>query len=544
MARTPRYDETVAWLRKLCDAAPELEILTIGKSPEGRDLWMVVATHAPAFTPQALHAWGKPILLAQAGIHAGEIDGKDAGMMLLRDLSVSGARRALLDGASFLFIPIFNVDGHERFSAFTRINQRGPVESGWRTTSRNLNLNRDYTKADAPEMRALLGALAAWEPDLYLDLHVTDGVDYQYDITWGYNGAAGYSPATVGWLDRELTPALQRDLKAMGHVPGPLVFPVDARDLGKGITAGMAPPRFSNGYGDVRHLPSVLVENHSLKAYEQRVLGTYVLLESTLRVLAARGEALRAAVDADRALRPAQVTLEWKAQGKTPGEIEFLGIESHLGISPVTGGLRAEWTGKPVTLRVPYVQETEPRTRVRRPRAYWIPPAWGEVVERLQLHGVKMQRLDAAREVEVEAYRLVDVKLDSVPFEGRVRVRAACHAERRRETFAAGSVRVPTDQPLGDLAVLLLEPESPDSFFQWGFFDECLQPTEYVEGYIMEPMAERMLSESGELRQAYTRKLIEDPKFEADPSARLQWFYRQTPFSDERAMLYPVGRED
>jgi len=543
LERTPRYDDTIAWLRRLSDAAPELEMVSLGRSPEGRDIWMVVATHAGTFTPEALRASGKPLLCVQAGIHAGEIDGKDAGMMLLRDLSVRGTQRALLDGASFLFVPILNVDGHERFSAFSRINQRGPVECGWRTTARHLNLNRDYTKADAPETRAMLRALDTWAPDLYVDVHVTDGIDNQYDITFGYNGAHGHSPAIAAWLDGELAPALRRDLQAMGHIPGSLVFAVDGRDLSRGIFNWTAGPRFSNGYGDARHLPTVLVENHSLKSYSQRVLGTSVFLASALRTLGARGGELRAAVATDRARRPAEVVLDWKPPDSPPPPIEFLGVESRVVPSAISGGSRVEWTGKPVRLSVPCITASEPAARVRRPRAYWVPGIWSEVIERLAVHGIHMQRLEAQREVDVEVYRIADARLDSAAYEGRARVHARLELEKRRQTFSAGSVRVPTDQALGDLAVLLLEPESDDSFFQWGFVLEALQPSEYVEDYIMEPMAEKMLAESAELRQAFAAKLASDPKFAADSEARLRWFYRQTPFFDTEGQIYPVARE-
>ncbi|MFP5247209.1 MAG: M14 family zinc carboxypeptidase, partial [Thermoanaerobaculia bacterium] len=181
---TPRYDETVAYLKRLVAAAPQLKMVSLGKSGEGRDVWMVIASKERVFTPEGLRK--KPILFAQAGIHAGEIDGKDAGLMLLRDMTVRGTKRELLDGANFLFVPIFNVDGHERFNRFTRINQRGPEEVGWRTNARNLNLNRDYMKADSPEMHAMIRALDTWQPDLYVDLHVTDGADYQYDVTFGW----------------------------------------------------------------------------------------------------------------------------------------------------------------------------------------------------------------------------------------------------------------------------------------------------------------------------------------------------------------------
>ena len=540
---TPRYDETVAWLHKLCDAAPELEMVSIGRSPEGRDLWMVIASRA-GFSPEALRAGGRPTVLVQAGIHAGEIDGKDAGMMLLRDLTAGRRLADLLDNVNLLFVPIFNVDGHERFSAFTRINQRGPAEGGWRTTSRNLNLNRDYAKLDAPETRAMVQTIVSWDPDLYVDLHVTDGGDAQYDITWGYNGAIGWSPASGAWLERTLSPALRAALTAAGHVPGPFDWYLDDNDRSQGLVNATSPPRFSNGYGDARHLPTMLVENHSLKPYNQRVLGTYVLLESTLRTAGKEVTALRGAIAADRARRSPQLVLDWKWPSE-PGKrfMDYRGIASRLTPSPISGGLRVEWLGTPQVMHLPVADQDQPATKARRPAAYWIPPTWGEVADRLELHGIHVERQTTAHEVDVELYRINSAKLDSVPFEGHVHVTPHVAIERQRRTFGAGSVRVPTNQPLGDLAMLLLEPESSDSFFQWGFFDAVLQPTEYVEAYIMEPMAERMLAENAELRAAFESKLQKDPAFAASSRERLQWFYKQTPFWDSEARLYPVGRE-
>jgi murein tripeptide amidase MpaA len=541
--RTPRYEETVAWLRRLVAAAPELHLLSLGKSAEGRDLWMVVASRERARTPQALRASGKPTLLVQAGIHAGEIDGKDAGLMLLRDLTVTGTRRALLDGANLLFVPIYNVDGHERFHAFTRVNQRGPREAGWRTTARNLNLNRDYTKMDAPETRAMVRALNEWDPDLYMDVHVTDGADYQYDVTFGHHGARGWSPAIGAWLDRVYLPGVSRDLAAMGHVPGSFVWPLDDGDLGKGIVNAFATPRFSTAYADVRHLPSVLIENHSLKPYRQRVLGTYVLLESTLALLAREGAALRGAMAADRARRAPRVALDWKAREGAADTREFAGVEWRVEPSAVAGGTRVVWMGRPKTLQLSVVHMDAPKVQATRPRAYWIHAGWPEVIERLEAHGLQVERIAAPREVEVESYRLRDAKLETEPFEGHVRVTATPVVERRRERWPAGSARVSTDQPLGDLAMVLLEPASPDSFFQWGFFHEVLQPTEYTEAYIMDPMAEAMLAEDAALKTEYDAAVRADPKLAADPKARLAWFHARTPFADDRHLLLPVGRE-
>jgi hypothetical protein len=540
---SPSYDETVAWLGKLATATPQVKLVSLGKSPEGRDLWLVIASAEGAATAAELHRSGKPVLLAQAGIHSGEIDGKDAGLMLLRDLTVTGRLRHLLDRASFLFVPILSVDGHERRSPYGRINQRGPTHTGWRTNARNLNLNRDYAKLDTVELRLLVGALGDFRPDLYLDLHVTDGEDYQHDITYGWNERQTYSPAIGAWLGKVLRPALDRDLMAQGHLPGPLIFGLDSSDFAAGIAGFESSPRFSTGYGDARHLPTVLVENHSLKPFRQRVLGTYVLLQSALEILGEHGQELRSAVAADRARRPAQVPLTWRLPQAPEEQIELHGIEQRVAPSPVSGTLRVQWTGVPRTYRLPYLRPGAPEVVVERPHAYLVPPSWGDVIERLELHGIALQVLPEAVEIEVEMYRLVDPKLAPAPFEGRVPVTAATTVERRRERFPAGTVRVSTDQPLGDLAVVLLEPASPDSFFWWGFFHEVLSRTEYAEGYLMEALAERMLAEDPALAAEFAARLKGDPAFRGDPRARLDWFYQRTPYYDDRYLLYPVAWE-
>ena len=540
--RTPRYDETIAYLKRLVAAAPELRLVSLGKSPDGREVWMVIASKERAFTPEGLRATGKPTLFAQAGIHAGEMDGKDAGLMLLRDMTVRGTKRALLDRANFLFVPILSVDGHERFSRYSRINQRGPVESGWRTNAQNLNLNRDYGKLDAPETRAVVAALGRWKPDLYLDLHVSDGLDHQYDVTHIFNGPHAWSPAVARWLEQRWVPRTSRDLEAMGHIPGPYLELMET-DPSKGVLGGLtAPIRFSQGYGNARHLPTVIVETHSLKPYAQRVLGTYVLLESTLALVGGEWKTLRQAVREDEAGRPTEVTLDWKDSGK-PGTITFKGIEFRVSDSPISGGQRVEWTGKPAEISVPLHRLDAAKATARRPAAYWVPAAAADVIERLAIHGIRMEPLATAREVDVEMDRFSDVTFESEPFEGRIRVTAKATPEKRLERFAPGSVRVPTDQPLGTLAMLLLEPASPDSFFQTGFFHWALQRAEYAEGYVMEPTAERMLAEDPALRAEFERALRDDPKLAASREQRLDWFYRRTPFFDERWRLYPVARE-
>ncbi len=545
---SPTYDETIAWLRKLCAASPLVSMTEFGRTAQGRALYMVIATKEKEHTPGALLAGGRPALLAQAGIHSGEIDGKDAGLMLLRDIAFGG-RDALLDHASLLFIPVLNADGHERASPWNRANQRGPARMGWRTTAQNLNLNRDYVKADAPETRALLMLLNTWQPALYLDIHVTDGLDYQYDITFthhGREGEAAWSPKCGAWLDRVYSPAVNAALKAQGHVPlNFYVSPHDRRDFTRGLEIAHAGPRFSHGYGDLRHLPSVLIETHSLKGYRQRVLGTAVLLASTLETLGRDGAALQAAIAADRAMRTSEVVVTWE-KGGTPGAMDFLGVDFETWLSPVSGMEEVRWLGRARTFPNLTVFKDKPGLRAKRPAAYWVPVTKPEVIERLKAHGIRLEVQEGARTLEVEMYRLLDPSPVGglQPFESRHPLKlAGVKTENRNESFPAGSVRVPTDQPLGDLAVMMLEPQGADSLFAWGFFNETLQRTEYIEGYVIAPLAEKMLAADPELKKEFEAKLAADKAFAADPAARLQWFYTRSKFADERFQLYPVGIE-
>lgn len=211
--------------------------------------------------------------------------------------------------------------------------------------------------------------------------------------------------------------------------------------------------------------------------------------------------------------------------------------------SPISGNQVIEWTGEPVTMPVPVYEKSVPGVTVTRPAAYWIPPAWSEVIDRLAMHGIESERIPAAREIELERYLIEEVKLEADPFEGHMRVAGKFTLRKETIRLAPGSVRVSTDQPLGDLAVLLLEPESPDSFFQWGFFLESLQRVEYAEDYVLEPMARKMLEIDPALKAEFEQKLARDDDFAGDPAARMRWFYEKSPFFDPEWRIYPVARE-
>jgi hypothetical protein len=539
---SPNYADTRAWFDRLDAASDLIRIEQFGVSPEGRPIYAVIASKdGKAFDPK------KPVLLVQAGIHPGEIDGKDAGMMLLRDIAFYG-KDGLLDGVNLILIPILSVDGHERSGPYSRPNQRGPRIQGWRNTATNQNLNRDYMKLDQPEMRAARALANKYRPDLYVDVHVTDGIDYQYDVTFGYNGENGgwsRSPSAARWLDDAFKPAIYKALEAQGHIPGELVFALDDRDPKKGLSDGGLGERFSNGWGSAAHVPTILIENHSLKPHEQRVLGTYVFIEAAMRLLAAKGPGLRAATERDRALRPAKVLANFVAEDQPASTRAFKGILFERYPSAASGVEEIRWLGKPdpELWQMPFYA-SRPTLALARPKAYWVPSYRADLIERLRIHGVEMETLTDPRTVAVDLLRLKDPKVSPRTNEGHVPITvSAVTIERRDWVWPAGSVRISTDQPLGDIVVLLLEPQSSESFFAWGMVPEVLNRVEYIEGYAVAPLADRMLAADPALKAAFEAKLASDPRFAADPDARLGWFYERTPFWDDRYQLYPIGRE-
>lgn len=540
LTETPDYAATVSYLQKLVASSELLRMESIGKSPQGRDIWLIKASMQPELIGKGSGKSGRPTLLVQAGIHSGEIDGKDAGLMLLRDI-VHGDKQQLLAQVDLLFVPILSVDAHERKGKFNRMNQRGPVEQGWRSTAQNLNLNRDYAKVDSLEMQAVLQAINSYQPDLYMDVHVTDGEDYQYDITYGFNEPfASQSPNGASWLASVYRPAIDQALSAAGHIPGPLVFAVDPMDFSKGLQGSTATPRFSQGYGDVRHLPTILVENHSLKPYRQRVLGTYVLLEQSLQLLAQQGKALQLAKKADENARPQRQVLLFNA-AEQPDLIPFKGISYEMAHSDITNGPYVKWTGQAKNYdALPVFWEKVPAVEVEVPKAYWIPPQYQDVINRLQLHGIAMTRLEKAGSLELQQLSASNAELANRSFEGRVGVKASFSPVWGEFALPAGTVRVSTDQPLGALAVALLQPEGPDSFFSWGFFHGMFERTEYFETYAMLPWIEQELKSNKKLAADFAAAIKADAKLAKDGQARLNWFYQRSPFYDQTYLKYPV----
>ncbi|HZH34075.1 MAG TPA: M14 family metallopeptidase, partial [Pyrinomonadaceae bacterium] len=475
-----------------------------------------------------------------------------AGMALLRDIAITKMRQDLIENAVLIFIPIYNADGHERFSPYNRINQNGPEAMGWRGNGRNINLNRDYMKADEPETRAWLGLWNAWEPDLFIDCHVTDGADYQYNLTYQFERHQTVAPAIKNWLADAVERRIIPNTEKAGNLLAPYLSFRDNRDFSKGIDEFIATPRFATSYPVLRNRPAILLETHSLKPHKTRVLATYDFLRYALEEVNRNREVLFSAIrKADAETLGAFKT--YNAEAKFPLSLSLTekstpfrlkGVASRLEASDVSGAQRVIFDStKKIEITVPFFNDAQVAESVAPPLAYIVPPQWKEVIERLELHGVRLERLPRSQTFEIETYRLTDQRWAPASFESRVLLtnfKAEKVAEKR--DFPAGSVLVRLNQAAAKVAIHLLEPNAPDSLLRWGFFNSIFEQKEYGESYVLEKVAREMLAKDPALKREFEERLRTDAPFAANPRARLEFFFRRSPYFDKNLGLYPVGR--
>jgi zinc carboxypeptidase len=548
--QTGRYDEVLDLCRAFTRQWPEsVRLETFGTTPEGRPMVALIVSTSGALTPDEAEEREIPIVLFQGGIHAGEIAGKDAGFLALRHLLDSD--EPALKKVTVVFVPVFNVDGHERFGPWNRPNQVGPEEMGWRVTSQNLNLNRDYAKADAPEMQAMLGLLERWDPALYVDLHSTDGAQFQPDV------AVLVAPCFAG--DPELQPvakALQKKAISLLEQQGsmPLSFYPSFRDYknpATGFEDGAYPPRFSTGYWALRNRLAVLIETHSWKDYATRVRVSKNIVENFIRIASEDGAKwLQAEASADRrseALGGEPVTLKFRTTEKET-IIDFPGYAYTVTPSEISGTEALVYDPQtPQNWRLPFFAEVVADVVVPAPKGgYLVPPAHaGWLSARLKGHGIDFKTLQYGREsLTLEVFRAHQADFSKKSFEGRQTASLTGQWTRESQALLAGSLFVPIAQPKSRLVMALLEPQAGDSYVSWGFFNAHFEQKEYLEDYVAEQIAKDMLEASPELRVEFQRRLDEDSEFANDSAARLDFFYERHNSWDRRQNLYPVMRTD
>ena len=548
--QTGRYDE----VQSLCTAfqaryPDAVRCFSFGRTPEGRSMLAMAVSRTGALDAKQATARGLPVMLVQGGIHAGEIDGKDAGFLALRQVLEGKAAKGALDKQVLLFVPVFNIDGHERFGRWNRPNQRGPEQMGWRTTAQNLNLNRDYMKAEAPEMQAMLALVNEWDPLAYIDLHVTDGAKFEHDVS------IQVEPIHAGDEDLravgvQLRDAVLANLSAHGSLPLPFYpsFRV-TDDPSSGFEDGVSPPRFSTGYFHQRNRLGMLVETHSWKDYATRVGVTRNTIIALLEQVADHGSdwlARAKAADARSAgLAGKPVALDFLASN-TERQIAFRGYEYTRTQSEVSGALMTRYNEKkPQIWNLPLRDDVQPRTVVVAPTGGYLVPAahavW--IGAKLKQHGVRFIKLDKpVDEAPFEAFRTTGASFAAQSVEGKQRTTLPGAWKTEKRALGAGALFVPINQPLARLAMGLLEPQAPDSFAAWGEFNNAFEQKEYMEDYVAEEVARAQLAADPALAAEFAAKLRDDPAFAGNPAARLQFFARRHASWDDSFNLYPVLR--
>ncbi|MCL1561561.1 M14 family metallopeptidase [Xanthomonas nasturtii] len=547
--QTGRYDEVIA----LCDAFAQrypqaVRCIQFGTTPEGRPMKALVASTSGALDAPSAAQRKLPVVLIQGGIHAGEIDGKDAGFLALRELLDGKAGKGVLDKLVWVFVPVFNVDGHERFGAWNRPNQRGPEQMGWRTTAQNLNLNRDYVKADAPEMQAMLRLVQQWDPLMVVDLHVTDGAKFEHDVSVQvepvHAGDATLQRDGTRWRD-----AVLADLKKQGSLPLPY-YPsfVHEDDPASGFADDVSPPRFSHGYFLLRNRFGMLVETHSWKDYPTRVRVTRNAIVSVLQQTARNGAQWRAdALAADQRATQLAGTSEPLsfAAGLQARTVAFRGYAYTRTPSPISGALMTHYDERtPQVWKVPLRDQITPDVVVDAPRGgYLVPAAQAALVgEKLRLHGIDFQTIGSAAERPVQTFRADKASAAARSNEGHQTLQVSGQWRDETRAVPAGSLFVPIAQPKARLVMAMLEPQAPDSLLQWGFFNTAFERKEYMEAYVAEEVARDMLANDAALKAQFEQRIASDPDFAKDPQARLEFFARRHSSWDERYQLYPVLR--
>lgn len=538
--RTGRYDEAVRLCTDFARVYSGVRCETIGESGEGRPIVaLVLAKHEQL-----------PVIYVQAGIHAGEIEGKDAGFWFLRDLLDGKVAPGALDKVRIVFVPVMSPDGHERFRANNRPNQRGPEEMGWRTNATRLNLNRDFVKADAPETQAVLRVIDKYSPVLLVDLHTTDGAKFEQDISVTVTPVAPRGDR-LDEVAGAFSNAMMGRLAQLGHLPLWFYpsFVTDEEPM-SGFAVGEAPPRFAHFYMAARSRLGMLVETHSWRTYKERAASTYHTLQAIAEYATTHASEWSAAeADADRrdqTLGGTPVTLIWD-NGPGKHEIDFKGYAFEKRTSDLTGG---PWViydeTKPEIWKVPLYDEIIPQITVTAPRGgYLVDGGYAQVVAaQLDKHGIRYVRLAGQPKLAVETFRATKATFAKETYEGRTRVALEGGWKPETRTLDQGALFVPIAQSKARLVLHLFEPSLPDSLVAWGMFNTAFERKEYIEPYVIEEEARKMLAADSQLRAQFEAAVASDPELAKSVEAKREWFYRRHASWDERLDLVPVYRAD
>lgn len=540
---TVTYQECIAYYKMLDKRFPQINMQEIGDTDSGFPLHLVTFSTDGDFNYASLRQKNKRIILINNGIHPGEPDGIDASMMLLRDLALGKTK--LPSNVVLAVIPLYNIGGSLNRSANYRVDQNGPEEFGSRGNAQNLDLNRDFIKADSRNARAFHKIYHLTNPDVFVDNHVSNGADYQHIMTLLTSQHNKLGGAMGEFLNKEFEPGLYKLMKEKGFDLVPYV-----NHFGETPESGWAEfydaPRYSSGYATLFQTFGFMPETHMLKPYEQRVKATYALMESFITFVSQHSEAIKNLRAQAKAAVKTQNSfpLDWQMDQSKFTHFTFKGFESGHKPSDISGLPRLYYDrSKPYTREIRFFNQFKDTSFVTKPQAYIIPQGWWTVTDILKGNNVKMERLKRDTVMVVDAYHIEDYKSPQRPFEKHY-LHTGVKVSLKKDTvhFRAGDYVIPMNQEANRYLIETLEPTGGDSFLAWNFFDAILGQKEGYSSYVFEDTGAGYLKQHPELQALLDKQRAQDTTFAKSASAQLNFVFKNSPYFEPDFNRYPVYR--
>ncbi|MBW4888124.1 hypothetical protein KXQ82_00290 [Mucilaginibacter sp. HMF5004] len=538
---TATYPEVISYYQKLVKGKAQVRMINYGTTDIGKPLSLIVLSRDKVFDPAQIKKQCKTVILINNGIHPGEPEGIDASMMLVRDML---KKNSLPKNVVVCIIALYNIDGSMN-RGVSRITQNGPEAYGFRGNSRNLDLNRDFIKADSRNALAFMQILNTWQPQVFLDNHTSDGADYQYVMTLIETQKDKQNPILAKYTGNTLTPELYKRMKKSGYEMTPYVEGVRGTP-DSGIVAFIETPRFSTGYTVQHNIISYVTETHMLKPFAPRVYSTYDFMQNLIDICERDAALIRnLQQQADEQVKQQKTfALNWKLDASTYDTITFHGYEAKHKPSDVSGVSRLYYDrNKPYSKPIRYYNKYVVTATADKPVAYIIPQAWAKVIDLFKLNKVAMKRLTHDTTLNLQMYYIGDMRTPTRPYEGHylhsnVQLKPTDMAVK----FFAGDYVVYTNQAINRYIVETLEPQGVDSFFAWNFFDSVLSEKEHFSDYVFEDIAADLLKKDPALKQKLDEQSAKDPNFIKSANAQLEFIYLNSPYHEKTGNRYPVGR--
>lgn len=541
------YQEAIDFYKALEKSSPMVKVEEFKDATDaGKPLHLVIITNNSTFHPVPLRQADRRFVMILNGIHPGEPCGVDASMSLARDLATNPAYKTMLEHLVILIVPVYNVGGAINRNSDSRANQNGPENYGFRGNARNLDLNRDFIKADSRNARTFNKMFTTWRPDVFIDTHTSNGADYQYTMTYIPTQKDKFVPNLAEYMNNVLNPELEKKM-AESYEMCPYVqsirwtYPPDS-----GLVGFLETPRYSTGYAALFNTIGYTTEAHMLKPFGDRVNGTYNFLVETLKIVNRDRKIIgrmRREAD-DNVKKQEEFTIQWKLDMSQSDNLIFKGYKANVAPSTVTGFPRLTYDREtPFRKEVPWYNTYKTEVKVKKPIAYIIPQAWGEVIERLELNGVVMKRFKEDVALDVKVSYLEEFKPAPRPYEGHYPISAIkLRQENQKIQYHTGDYVVFCNQVANRYIIETLEPEAHDSYLHWNFFDPILQRKEYFSTYIFEQTARQMLDTDPQLKTEFQSKIDSDSTFAANDWLQMDYLYQRSKHFEKSYLRYPVTR--